>query len=188
MDKLYLSRYIPGHSWIHEQSPRTKCMASFYYIGMFFLANNWQTYLKLLLATCFKFVLSGIKLCFFCRGVRPLIWQFCLLVACQVCLFRGGLVYVHVGVLWITKLGQFNGAFIFVRLLLIIFMSTCQSLTTQPLSLAVAVESLLKPYWVIHVPESELACVCQMSCRFVPTCMDQTTKIKYAQRARGESL
>ncbi|KMO64674.1 Energy-coupling factor transporter transmembrane protein EcfT, partial [Lacticaseibacillus rhamnosus] len=60
MDKLLLGRYIPGHSWIHELDPRTKLMASFYYIGIVFLANNWQTYLMMFVATLFMIWLSGI--------------------------------------------------------------------------------------------------------------------------------
>ena len=64
-------------------------------------------------------------------------------------------------------------------------MSTLLTLTTQPLSLADAVESLLKPLRVIHVPVTELALVLQIALRFVPTLMDQTTKIMNAQRARG---
>ncbi len=40
MDKLLLGRYIPGHSWIHELDPRTKLMASFYYIGIVFSSQQ----------------------------------------------------------------------------------------------------------------------------------------------------
>ena len=185
VDKLLLGRYIPGHSWIHELDPRTKLMASFYYIGIVFLANNWQTYLMMFVATLFMIWLSGIKLGFFLRGVRPLIWLILFTVALQVLFVRGGTVYWHWGWLWITKLGLINGAFIFVRFVLIIFMSTLLTLTTQPLSLADAVESLLKPLRVIHVPVTELALVLQIALRFVPTLMDQTTKIMNAQRARG---
>ena len=42
-----------------------------------------------------------------------------------------------------------------------------------------------KPLRVIHVPVTELALVLQIALRFVPTLMDQTTKIMNAQRARG---
>ena len=92
VDKLLLGRYIPGHSWIHELDPRTKLMASFYYIGIVFLANNWQTYLMMFVATLFMIWLSGIKLGFFLRGVRPLIWLILFTVALQVLFVRGGTV------------------------------------------------------------------------------------------------
>ena len=43
----------------------------------------------------------------------------------------------------------------------------------------------MKPLRVIRVPVTELALVLQIALRFVPTLMDQTTKIMNAQRARG---
>ena len=77
MDKLLLGRYIPGDSWVHRLDPRTKLIASFYYIGIVFLANNWQTYLMMFVATLFMIWLSGIKIGFFLKGVRPLIVYGC---------------------------------------------------------------------------------------------------------------
>ncbi|MHA3066825.1 energy-coupling factor transporter transmembrane component T family protein [Lacticaseibacillus saniviri] len=185
MNKLLLGRYLPGDSWIHRLDPRTKLMASFYYIGIIFLANNWQTYLVMFLATMVMIWASKIKMGFFLRGVRPLLWLILFTVALQVLFARGGTVYWHWGWLWITQQGLINGAYIFMRFVLIIFVSTLLTLTTQPLSLADAVESLLKPLRLIKVPVTELALVLQIALRFVPTLMDQTSKIMNAQRARG---
>ena len=44
MNKLIFGRYMPGDSLIHRLDPRAKLLASFYFIGIIFLANNWQTY------------------------------------------------------------------------------------------------------------------------------------------------
>ena len=53
MNKLIFGRYIPGNSLIHQMDPRAKLVASFYFIGIIFLANNWQTYLLLAAFTFF---------------------------------------------------------------------------------------------------------------------------------------
>ncbi|MFD1432716.1 energy-coupling factor transporter transmembrane component T family protein [Lacticaseibacillus yichunensis] len=185
MNKLILGRYIPGDSWIHQLDPRTKLLASFYYIGIIFLANDWKSYLVMTLATFFMIWLSKVKLGFFLRGVRPMLWLILFTVLLQVFFTTGGKVYWQWGWLAITQFGLSNGAFIFMRFVLIIFISTLLTLTTQPLSLADAVESLLRPLRVLHVPVTELALVLQIALRFVPTLMDQTTKIMNAQRARG---
>ena len=71
------------------------------------------------------------------------------------------------------------------RFVLIIFMSTLLTLTTPPLLLADAIESILKPLKVIHFPVYEVALMLSIALRFVPTLMDETTKIMNAQRARG---
>ena len=55
----------------------------------------------------------------------------------------------------------------------------------MPLSLADAVESLLQPLVALKVPVHEIGLMLSMSLRFVPTLMDDTTRIMNAQRARG---
>ena len=40
MNKLIFGRYIPGDAFIHRLDPRAKLLASFYFIGIIFLANN----------------------------------------------------------------------------------------------------------------------------------------------------
>lgn len=85
----------------------------------------------------------------------------------------------------LTREGVINGIYIFVRFVLIIFMSTLMTLTTMPLSLTDALESLLNPLKKIKVPVHEIALMLSIALRFVPTLMDETEKIMNAQRARG---
>jgi energy-coupling factor transport system permease protein len=65
MNKLIFGRYIPGDSVIHRLDPRAKLVASFYFIGIIFLANNWQSYLFFGIFTMFAVFLSKISLIFF---------------------------------------------------------------------------------------------------------------------------
>ena len=55
----------------------------------------------------------------------------------------------------------------------------------MPLSLASAVEALLAPLKRVKVPVHEIGLMLSMSLRFVPTLMDDTTRIMNAQKARG---
>lgn len=185
MNKLIFGRYIPGDSLIHRLDPRAKLVASFYFIGIIFLANNWQTYLFLAAFTMFAVFLSKINLSFFLRGVRPLIWLIIFTVALQMLFTRGGTLYWSWGVFSLSSYGVQNGLFIFCRFVLIIFMSTLLTLTTPPLSMSDAIESLLNPLKKIHLPVHEIALMLSIALRFVPTLMDETEKIMNAQRARG---
>lgn len=185
MNKLILGRYIPGDSLIHHLDPRTKLIASFYFIGIIFFANNWQTYLLLTIFTLVSIFLSKIDMGFFLRGVRPLIWLILFTVALQVFFTGGGQVYWQWGVFRLTELGVTNGLFIFCRFVLIIFMSTLLTLTTPPLELSDAIEYILRPLKVVKFPVHEIALMLSIALRFVPTLMDETEKIMNAQRARG---
>lgn len=64
-------------------------------------------------------------------------------------------------------------------------MSTVLTLTTPPLLIADAVESLMKPLVKIKVPVYEIALMLSIALRFIPTLLDETQKIMNAQRARG---
>lgn len=185
MNKLIFGRYMPGASFIHRLDPRAKLLASFYFIGIIFLANNWQTYALLAAFTLFAVFLSRVDIKFFIRGIRPLIWLILFTVGLQVLFTSGGETYWSWGIFNITQFGVMNGLFIFCRFVLIIFMSTLLTLTTPPLELSDAIEYLLRPLKVVRFPVHEVSLMLSIALRFVPTLMDETEKIMNAQRARG---
>ncbi|BAO05671.1 MULTISPECIES: energy-coupling factor transporter transmembrane component T family protein [Enterococcus] len=185
MNKLIFGRYMPGDSFIHRLDPRAKLLASFYFIGIIFLANNWQTYALLAAFTLFAVFLSKVDIKFFIRGIRPLIWLILFTVGLQVLFTSGGETYWSWGIFNITQFGVMNGLFIFCRFVLIIFMSTLLTLTTPPLELSDAIEYLLRPLKVVRFPVHEVSLMLSIALRFVPTLMDETEKIMNAQRARG---
>jgi len=185
MNKLIFGRYIPGDSFIHKLDPRTKLLGSFYFIGIIFLANNWQSYLFLAAFTLVAISLSKISFTFFWKGVRPLLWLILFTVALQMFFTSGGIVYWHWGILRLTEFGVRNGIFIFCRFVLIIFMSTLLTLSTPPLELSDALEYVLRPLKAVKFPVHEISLMLSIALRFVPTLMDETEKIMNAQRARG---
>lgn len=185
MGKLLLGRYLQGDSFVHRLDPRAKMILCFYFVLIVFLCNNWQTYLLLSATTLLCVVLSKIKLSYFIKGVMPLIWLILFTVLLQVFFTRGGTVYWQFGPLTLTQFGLLNGMFVFCRFVLIIFMSTLLTLTTPPLAIADATESLMAPLKKIKVPVHEISLMLSIALRFVPTLMDETTKIMNAQRSRG---
>ena len=48
MSKIIIGRYIPGNSVVYKMDPRGKIIATFLFIVIIFLANNWLSYLFLL--------------------------------------------------------------------------------------------------------------------------------------------
>ncbi len=185
MNKLLLGRYIPGDSVIHRLDPRAKLLGSFYFIIIIFFANNFLSYALMFLFTFLGIYLSKIKLSFFLKGVKPLIWLILFTTALQIFFTQGGEVLFQWGIISISKFGVINGIFIFCRFVLIIFMSTLLTLTTPPLALADAIDSLLRPLNKIGVPVHIISLMLSLALRFVPTLMDETEKIMNAQRARG---
>lgn len=185
MDKLILGRYIPGNSFVHRLDPRSKLLAMLVFIMTIFWADNVVTNAILLGFTLFAILLSGIKLSFFLRGVRPMIGIILFTTLFQLFFTGGGETLVSLGFLKITSFGLEQAGIIFMRFVLIIFFSTLLTLTTTPLSLADAVESLLNPMKALKVPAHEIGLMLSLSLRFVPTLMDDAIRIMNAQKARG---
>ncbi|MBY4986413.1 energy-coupling factor transporter transmembrane protein EcfT [Streptococcus suis] len=185
MDKLILGRYIPGNSILHRLDPRSKLLAMFAFLLMIFWANNLITNI-LLIAFVFGLVLlSRIRLSFFINGLKPMIGIILFTTFFQVFFTPGATILWEFWVFKLSVEGLQQAGIIFVRFVLIIFFSTLLTLTTTPLSLADGIESGLAPLKRLKVPVHEIGLMLSMSLRFVPTLMDDTTRIMNAQRARG---
>lgn len=185
MDNMILGRYIPGDSIIHRLDPRSKLIAMILLIIIIFWANNPITNLILFIATGIFVVLSEVPLSFFIKGLRSMFFLIAFTTLFQLFFISGGHVLFEMGFIKITSYGIEQAGIIFCRFVLIIFFSTLLTLTTMPLSLATAVESLLGPLKRFKVPVHEIGLMLSMSLRFVPTLMDDTIRIMNAQKARG---
>ncbi|MBM7635830.1 CbiQ family ECF transporter T component [Streptococcus saliviloxodontae] len=185
MDKLILGRYIPGESFVHRLDPRSKLLAMVLFIVVIFWANNVVTNAIVFFFTLSAVLLSRISLKFFLGGLKPMIGIILFTTLFQILFTNTGSEIFRFGIIRVTDFGVAQASLIFMRFILIIFMSTLLTLTTMPLNLADAVESLLKPLEVIKVPAHEIGLMLSLSLRFVPTLMDDTTRIMNAQRARG---
>ena len=185
MDNMILGRYIPGNSIVHRLDPRSKLVAMILLIMIVFWANNPITNLILFVVTGIFVALSEVPLSFFIKGMRSMFFLIAFTTLFQLFFISGGDVLFEMGFIKITSHGIEQAGIIFCRFVLIIFFSTLLTLTTMPLSLATAVESLLGPLKRFKVPVHEIGLMLSMSLCFVPTLMDDTIRIMNAQRARG---
>lgn len=185
MDRLILGRYVPGDSLLHRLDPRSKLLAMFLFISMIFWANNLITNAIVLVFVVSLIGLSGIKPTYFIKGIMPMIGIILFTTLFQLFFTPSGQPIVSFGIIRVTDYGLQQALVIFARFLFIILMSTLLTLTTTPLSLSDAIESLLAPLKPLKVPVHEIGLMLSLSLRFVPTLMDDTTRIMNAQRARG---
>ena len=185
MDNMILGRYIPGNSIVHRLDPRSKLVAMILLIIIVFWANNPITNLILFVVTGIFVALSEVPLSFFIKGLRSMFFLIAFTTLFQLFFISGGHVLFEMGFIKITSYGIEQAGIIFCRFVLIIFFSTLLTLTTMPLSLATAVESLLGPLKRFKIPVHEIGLMLSMSLRFVPTLMDDTIRIMNAQKARG---
>ncbi len=95
--------------------------------------------------------------------------------------------YVHLTSyeLNVTEGGLLRAAFIFVRLITIIVLTSLLTFTTMTTDLNFAIESLLKPLKIVKFPVDMIAMLLSLTLRYIPTLLSETEKIMKAQASRG---
>ncbi|UZN42788.1 energy-coupling factor transporter transmembrane component T [Lactobacillus sp. IBH004] len=185
MSKILIGRYVAGDSIIYRMDPRGKLLATIIFILFVFLANNPVTYLIVTIFSIAAVAATKLKPKVFWDGVKPLIWLILFTSFLQLFFSVGGTVYWQWTIFALSSYGITNAIYIFIRFTVIILISTVMTVTTKPLEIADAIEWLLKPLKIVHVPVDKIALIMSIALRFVPTLFDETLKIMNAQRSRG---
>ena len=182
---ITLGQFFPGKSPIHRMDPRTKLILTVVYIVALFLANNWLSYLAMMvfLVSCIK--ISAIPPKSIVRGMKPLVLILVFTAVLNLFYTDGGIVLVRLGSLAITTEGLKRAFFMIWRILMLISGTFLLTYTTSPISLTDGLESLMTPLKKLRVPVHELAMMMSIALRFIPTLIEETDKIMNAQKARG---
>ena len=144
MSKIIIGRYIPGNSIVYKMDPRGKIIATFLFIVIIFLANNWLSYFFLSIFTLLAVWATKLKPKVFWDGVKPLIWLILFTSVLQLFFTTGGKVYWQWGIFNISEYGIQNSIFIFIRFVMIILISTVLTLTTTSLEIADGMEKIIE--------------------------------------------
>lgn len=184
---ITLGQYYPGDSWVHKLDARLKIIITFVFLVALFLIRDFGGYaiaIGALGITIFiskvplKFILRGLKLVFFIITFTFLLNMF----------MTKGTIIVELGPLNITSEGLHQAVFMALRLILLIIGSSLLTLTTKPIKLTDAIESLLSPFRRFGVPAHELAMMLTIALRYIPTLLEETDKIMKAQMSRGSDF
>lgn len=185
MREVSFGQYYPVSSFVHRLDPRLKILFLIAYIVAIFLANNFYG----LAACAFVLVLTvaaaRIPLGKVLRAVRGVVFLVVFTAALNILFYGGETVYASWWIVTITKEGLIFSAFLALRLVLLVVCSSMLTYTTTPVSLTDGIESLLTPLKWIRIPVHALALVMSIALRFIPILMDETERIKNAQKARG---
>src|SRR5690625_4588389 len=182
---MIIGQYVPGNSVIHKLDPRTKIIIIFFYVIFVFFANNVPSYSLLTGFVLISIIITFIPIRFIIKGLTP-IWFLIIFTFLLLLFFTyDGQVFYEIFTIKIHLGGVIQGAVISLRFCLLILMTSLLTLTTTPIEITDAIESLLRPLKRIKFPVHELALMMSISLRFIPTLMQETDKISKAQAARG---
>lgn len=181
---ITLGQYVPGDSLLHRLDPRSKIMASLFYIIALFLLKSPLAYGAISVFTAALVLLSALPLRYVLRGIRPIFYIVIFTMVLNFFLTPGEVIW-KLGPLKVTDQGLRMGVFMGWRLLLLVVTSSLLTLTSSPIALTDGIEHLLRPFKRFGIPAHELAMMMTIALRFIPTLLEETDKIMKAQMARG---
>ena len=189
-----LGQYYEANSFVHKLDPRVKLFFVISFIVAIFMAKNIFSFVLLIAVTLFFVFLSRVPLKIILKGLKPLVIIIIFTAVLNVFFTRGTdeACIVDVTVIpnfWRLRIysnGLINAGIIIVRIVtLLIGTSLFFSYTTTPIELTDGIETGLAPLKKIKIPIHEFAMIMTIALRFIPTLIDETSKIMNAQKARG---
>ena len=185
MGKIVIGQYYPADSILHRLDARVKIIGTMAFIISLFIISSWFAYGAAIIALAAVIALSKVPPMFMFRGLRPMLFILLFTAALNMFLTPGEHVLVEFFFIRITQEGILQAIRIALRLVILIVGSTIMTLTTSPIQLTDAIETLLKPLKKIRVPVHEIAMMMTIALRFIPTLIEEVDKIMKAQMARG---
>ena len=164
MDNMTFGKYIPGNSIIHRLDPRLKICAVFIFLISVFFDAGFIGYGILAIYVLLCSLVSKIKLSHILKAIKPMVFMMLFLMIFNIFLMKTGDVIIKIGSISIYSGALIQTAYIFIRLVLIITLTTLMTSTTKPLELTLAIESLLNPLKRFQLLEGYTTfCLCENS-------------------------
>ena len=185
MNNVVFGQYYPTGSVVHRLDARIKLLAVIFYIITVFFIRDYVMYAAMFVFIIGLTLVAKIPLKVLLRTVRTIV--FLVLVTSIINLFftTGEVLWVHWKFIKIYKEGVEHAIKLALRLILLMLFPSLLTLTTTPMELTDALESLMKPLKLIKVPVHAIALIMSIALRMIPILMEETNKIMLAQKARG---
>ena len=186
MKNITLGQYYPADSVIHKMDPRFKILIAVTFIVGTFLCKSAVSFAALLCIGLSLIFICKIPLKTIIRAIAPLLFIIGFTVIINIFFGTGEQLLLELWGIRIYAEGLWRALFMFLRIfVLITATSIFLTYTTTPMDLTDALESLLAPLKLLHVPVHVFAMMMSITLRFIPTLTEETEKIMNAQKARG---
>ncbi len=183
---ISLGKYIDTGSALHRLDPRVKIVMYVVYLVVLFMVKSPQALVAAAAVIAVQAVMAKISPKVIWTSILPVLPLAFFIFILNIFAYKGGEVLVKWWKITVTQEGLILGAIIGLRLIfLIISTSILLTLTTTPLKISDALESLFKWLKVFKVPVHEMAMMMSIALRFIPTLLEETDKIMKAQISRG---
>ena len=179
-------QYYPSNSFVHKMDARVKlALCLLFMVGIFFV-ESFVVFGLITVYLLAVILISRVPLKSVLRSVRGIVILLLLTAILNVFFTKGeSEPLVDWWKIRIYKEGLIFAAKMLLRLTYLVIGSSILTLTTTPVDLTHAVESLLKPLRIIKFPVHEFALIMSLTLSFIPSLIEETDRIIRAHKARG---
>ena len=185
MNNIVFGQYYPSDSVVHRLDPRLKLVMVILYIVTIFFVVDYAMYGALFLFVLAVSLIAKVPLSVLLRTVRTIVILVLITAVINLFFTQGEELWVSWKFIHIYKEGVERAIKLALRLILLMLFPSLLTLTTTPMELTDAIESLLSPLKLIKVPVHAIALIMSIALRMIPILMEETNKIILAQKARG---
>lgn len=182
---ITIGQYYKGDSIVHRLDARMKVILTVLSIVMIFICKNFLSLAFMSLIVLFCVLMSKVPVKMFTKSLKPIIPIVLFTSIINIFYISGGNELWALGSLKITDKGLITAAFMAIRIICLIISSSILTYTTVPTQLTDAIERLLSPLKIFHIPVHTLAMMMTLALRFIPTLIEEIERITNAQKARG---
>ena len=186
LNDISIGRYYRKDSILHGTDPRVKAILYIVYLVAIFIIRTPVALAVLTAVTLLQAVMAKITPRIMWLTVKPVLPIAMFILLINIFTIRQGNPVFSWRIIRITDYGAMRAVLTALRLVfLIISTSILLTLTTTPLKISDALESIFAPLKAIHIPVHEMAMMMSIALRFIPTLVSETDKIMKAQISRG---
>lgn len=178
-------QYYPGNSFLHKMDARVKMVLSLVYLICIFFIQSFFGFGVIFFLLAIIVAVSKVPVRSVLKSIKPILILLIFTTLLNLFFNLEGETLVQWWIFRITTGGLIFSAKMILRLVLLVMGMSMLTLTTTPVDLTAAIESLLKPLNVVHFPVHELAFIMSIALRLIPSIMEETDRIIRAQKARG---
>lgn len=178
-------QYYPGNSFLHKMDARVKMVLSLVYLICIFFIQSFFGFGVIFFLLALIVAVSRVPVRSVLKSIKPILILLIFTTLLNLFFNLEGETLVQWWIFRITTGGLIFSAKMILRLVLLVMGMSMLTLTTTPVDLTAAIESLLKPLNVVHFPVHELAFIMSIALRLIPSIMEETDRIIRAQKARG---
>ncbi len=177
-------RYVNNHSLLTKIDARIKIVLMVVLLVFCFLDFNIVSFGCLFLLLCLFMVIGKLRFKPLLKVIRHMWFLFLMLLVINLFTIKGE-VWFEIWGIYVYKEAILQTIYIFLRLVMILMISTLLSSSTTPSELTYALEFYLTPLKIFKVNVYEIAIMVSIALRFIPTLFEELERIKKAQTSRG---